>query len=301
MPFLSVKDGLGKPYYGRVEPNGAATTPTFVLGDRPAEVPVGTLPVLATAATGLNGKAIILGTTHRASANADWDKDDENDQDDQCPGDPEKVAPGKCGCGYIDTQDDALCTDPEGAAPVQDGESDNPEALRFLDMEVRGGKRQFRTKATSVRKLQGGGARFNVELSFALPRFANGDDLFIEANEDLGQNAFRSPEADELDTFLSANLAEEGDRVTYKCAIFKKKGTGFGTKSLQLAKFKENNGKSVTARQYAFPNATVKLSRVESTDEFRFRCVATNQNTGADQEFFSKPFKLDFVRKSGIF
>jgi hypothetical protein len=292
---------LNAPYYGRVEPNGLDTTPTFTLGEKPTEVPLGTSAVLATAATGLNGKAIIIGTTHRALASSDWDKDNENDQDDQCPGDPEKVAPGKCGCGYIDTKDDTLCTDPEGAAPAQEGGSDNPEALRFLEMKVRGGERQFRTKATSIRKLKGGGARFNVELSFALPRFANWDDFFIEANDALGQNAFRSPEADELDTFLSANLADEGDKVTYKCAIFKKKGGVFGTKSLQLAKFKENNGKSVTARQYAFPNATVKLSKVESTDEFRFRCVATNQNTGGAQEFFSKPFKLDFVKKSGIF
>jgi len=297
MPYAGQQDAQGKPFYGKVKP--LTSTPFFTLEN--SEAPAGLLPAEAPAgiSTGLNGKAIIFGTTHAASANRDWDKDDENDQDDQCPGDPEKVAPGKCGCGYIDTQGAALCSDPEGAAPATDGESDNPEVLRLLDMEVRGGKRQFRTKATSVRKLAGGGARFNVELSFALPRFASANDFFIEANEDLGENAFRSPDADELDTFFGANLAEEGDKVTYKCSINKNVKGAF--KPVQLAKFKENNGKSVVSRLYAFPNATVKLSKVAPTDEWRFRCVATNQSTGVAQDFFSKTFKLDFVKKSGIF
>jgi len=298
MPYLGLKDSGGRPYYGRVEPTG---TGVFNLGDgdKPADV-VGTDPVLASSKTGWNGKAIIFGTTHSASANRDWDKDDENDQDDQCPGDPEKVAPGKCGCGYIDTQNDALCTDPEGAAPASVGQSDNPEVLRFLEMNVRGGNRQFRTKASDVRKLTGGGNRLNVELLFALPRFASAGDFFIEANERSGQNAFRSPDADELDTFFGANLAEEGDKVTYKCAIFKKRGGSFGARPVQLAKFKENNGKSVVDRTYAFPNATVKLSKVQSTDEWRLRCVATNSTEGS-QEFFSRPFKLDFVKRNGTF
>jgi len=300
MPYEGLKDSLDKPIYGKVKPVTDAVGGRFFTLENP-DVPANTAPAAAPGSAGFNGKAIIFGTTHAASANRDWDKDEENDQDDQCPGDPEKVAPGKCGCGYIDTQDDALCSDPEGAAPASDGQSDNPEVLRLLDMKVRGGKRQFRTKATSVRKLAGGGARFNVELSFALPRFASANDFFMEANEDLGQNAFRSPDADELDTFFGANLAEEDDKVTYKCAIYKRSGSAFGTKPIQLAKFKEQNGRNVVSRLYAFPNATVKLSKVESTDEWRFRCVATNQNTGAAQEFFSKPFKLDFVKKSGIF
>jgi hypothetical protein len=300
MPYAELKDSLNKPFYGKVKPVTAAVGGRFFTLENP-DVPANTAPAAAPTPNpaGFNGKAIIFGTTHAASANKDWDKDEENDQDDQCPGDPEKVAPGKCGCGYIDTRDDALCSDPEGAAPTTDGESDNAESLRLLDMKVRGGKRQFRTKATSVRKLKGGGARFNVELSFALPRFASADDFFIEANEDLGENAFRSPDADELDTFFGANLSEEGDKVTYKCSINKNVKGAF--KSVQLAKFKENNGKPVVSRLYAFPNATVKLSKVETTDEWRFRCVATNQNTGSAQEFFSKPFKLDFVNKSGIF
>jgi hypothetical protein len=297
MPYQGLKDSLDKPFYGKVKPD---TSPPFFTLENP-DVPAGVANAEPPEgiSTGLNGKAIIFGTTHAASANRDWDKDEENDQDDQCPGDPEKVAPGKCGCGYIDTKGGALCSDPEGSEPTTDGESDDPSALRLLDMEVRGGKRQFRTKVTSIRKLQGGGARFNVELSFALPRFASAIDFFIEANEDLGENAFRSPDADELDTFFGANLAEEGDKVTYKCSINKNVRGSF--RSVQLAKFKENNGKPVPSRLYAFPNATVKLSRVESTDEWRFRCVATNQSTGAAQEFFSKPFKLDFVKKAGIF
>jgi hypothetical protein len=300
MPYAGLKDSLDQPIYGKVKPITASFGGRFFSLENP-DVPGTTAPAAAPGSNpaGFNGKAIIFGTTHTASANKDWDKDEESDQDDQCPGDPEKVAPGKCGCGYIDTQEGALCSDPEGAAPATDGESDNTEALRLLDMEVRGGKRQFRTKVTSVRKLAGGGARFNVELSFALPRFASADDFFIEANEALGENAFRSPDADELDTFFGANLAEEGDKVTYKCSINKNVKGVF--KPVQLAKFKENNGKPVVSRLYAFPNATVKLSKVGPTDEWRFRCVATNQITGAAQEFFSKPFKLDFVTKSGIF
>jgi len=297
MPYAG-KDSDGATIYGKVKPVTDAVGGRFFTLENP-DVPANTAPAAAPGSAGFNGKAIIFGTTHAASDNRDWDKDEENDQNDQCPGDPEKVAPGKCGCGYIDTQEGALCSDPEGAAPAVDGESDNTEALRLLDMEVRGGKRQFRIKATSVRKLKGGGARFNVELSFALPRFASADDFFIEANADLGQNAFRSPDADELDTFFGANLSEEGDKVTYKCSINKNVKGAF--KSVQLAKFKENNGKPVVSREYAFPNATVKLSKVESTDEWRIRCVATNQNTGGAQEFFSKTFKLDFVKKSGIF
>ena len=301
MPYLGLKDTLGFAIYGKVRP--IAASPFFFLenalgftGVLPGSVAA---PAPAGISTGLNGKAIILGTTHAASPNRDWDKDEENDQDDQCPGDPEKVAPGKCGCGYIDTQGSALCSDPEGAAPTTIGESDNPEVLRLLDMDVRGGKRQFRTVATSVRKLAGGGARLNVELSFALPRLASANDFFMESNEELGQNAFLSPDADVLDTFFGANLAEEDDKVTYRCSIAKNVKGVF--KSIQLAKFKENNGNPVASRAYAFPNATVKLSKVESTDEWRFRCVATNRTTGAAQEFFSKSFRLDFVNKSGIF
>jgi hypothetical protein len=294
MPYAGLSDPK---FYGKVKPS--PSSPFFSLEN--FEAPEGSVPAPAPVgiSTGLNGKAIILGTTHAAKPDRDWDKDEENDQDDQCPGDPEKVAPGKCGCGYIDTQGSALCSDPEGAAPTTIGESDNLEVLRLLDMDVRGGKRQFRTKATSVRKLAGGGARLNVELSFALPRLASANDFFMESNEELGQNAFLSRDSDELDTFFAANLAEEDDKVTYRCSIAKNVKGVF--KSIQLARFKENNGNPVASRAYAFPNATVKLSKVESTDQWRFRCVATNRTTGAAQEFFSKPFRLDFVNKSGIF
>jgi hypothetical protein len=302
MPTTRTPASLGEPIFRKVRPDGTGTFEGGNLADGTPDTSANDLLGQTSTSGGWNGSAVIFGTTHNAGSSGDFDTDGTRDDTDECPADAEKDEPGVCGCGYIDPVAGGTCTDPAAAEPSVAG-STEPGELRVLTQ--RSG-RQVLGKAVKVTKLVGTLRELNrVKLVWALPRWPNSSDFLIVTDDDANQNAFgwddsdgdNKPEANELQTYVSANLAEEGDKVEYKCRLEQKVKDKFSKG--RAARPVEQNGKTVVDRKYAYPQFEITLTKAQSDSIFRIRCSAQNRSTGSDAEFFSKEFNLGFLTKSG--
>jgi hypothetical protein len=303
MPSTRTPSTLGEPIFRKVKPDGTGIFNGSNLADGTGDdTNPQDLMLQSDGSNGWNGRAVIFGTTHNAGSSGDFDSDGTRDDTDECPADAEKDEPGVCGCGYIDPVGGGSCTDPASAEPSTTGSTESGE-LRVLELKS---GRQVLGKAVKVTKLVGTLRELSrVKLVWALPRFASAGDYLIVSDDDARQNAFgwddengnNIPDAGELQTYLSANLAEAGDVVQYKCEIQQKKDDKF--KKLRTAKTVEQNGRVVVNRQFAYPQFEVTLTKAKSDTTYRIRCSAENRSTGSDAEFFSKEFNLGFLTKSG--
>lgn len=315
MPSSRELSNLGEPIFRKVQPvgNGTFNGSTLADGTEDETNPDDLIKqrddlrnadgsVNQDGLGGWNGQAVIFGTTHNAGSSGDFDSDGARDDTDECPADAEKDEPGLCGCGYIDPVGTGSCTDPVAAEPSTVGSTESGE-LRVLELKT---GRQVLAVARKVTKLVGTLRELDkVKLVWALPRFASAGDYLIVSDDDARQNAFgwddangnNRPDQGELQTYLSANLAESEDRVEYKCWIQQRKGDKF-TK-LRAAKPVEQNGSVVVNRKFAYPQFEVVLTKAKSDTPYRIRCTAENKQTGAEVEFFSKEFNLSFLTKSG--
>lgn len=316
------KDNLGRPLYFRALPVGDIGKDGFDLGDDAKSGPAfRDLPGVSGIAdnaynalvrsvipfpepldwqrAGFDGSAMISGSSFTTSASNDLDRDGERDPTDECPADPEKEEPGRCGCGFIDPADGTVCTDPAGATPSEEGSEEKGE-LRILRLEKRSGAaRQFRLVTKTRPTKVGGGKQFEAVLTFALPRFPRGDYYFIESNEELGENAFVLNEGDEeARTYADMNLAESEDTVDYSCTLQSKVGTEFKNKKAATPRQRGAMKRYLNDQAFAFPLFEVSFTKFSTADEYRIACTARNQNTGISVDFFSKPFDLKKVSKA---
>jgi hypothetical protein len=299
IPRLGNLDALGEPLYTKVVPDGQGA----FFGSTADEVTIAGASGFDSA--GWNKYAILFGTTHRAASNLDFDRDGSKDNSDECPSDPEKDEPGRCGCGYIDPEDsEASCTDIDALSPSSPGSTDSG-VLRVLELDKPRKGRQVTARARKVSTAGGTRRLEQIDVVWALPRIASFNDYLMLGDDDIGQNTFTWFDNDgdnlvsegEFQTYETAELAEEGDRITYTCRLQTARANGFSSGTLAVAI--ENNGLPVSLRRYAYPQFQVKITKATANTEFRIKCIARNRSTGASVDFFSRPFDLSWIKKAG--